>query len=441
MLYCGVFDIVLNMFNFIGFYGISFGNKMIMLSSQMFSDEWFLAGSRAEGLAVEDGWGHLRADRDMMLLVNEPFHFQVTRDDSLRERFFVAYDSEGCPPAYCKLRVTRSLALGGDALLFMTRCSRGTWVNTYRLLSNLQGSFGDDVGDDAQPDTICGPAGHTRTGSIEYVPALLGSAPHPHMKQVFQHKVQNTCLSSEVVRAVSEMAMTVVLRGHKNSKDYEIQARASFSLCEFKLVHDQPIIVKQGYIAFKYIINRFLFHCQKVLWENDEVSHMSSYHLKTILLHNLEKKRTHLINSSFEYMMELLFDLDRFLKAGKLPHYFIENCDLFEMIEPMELSFVRNEIHRIKSNPFSKLLTSPMEPKQTFNDIIPDELATAFLRVFTHPSNKWSRSHLRALLCRLDAHRLRIYDTLVNSDKTKTVQTRPPLTMLVDKFDQAIQML
>ena len=409
----------------------------------MFPDNLFLAGSRAEGLAVEDGWGYPEADHDMMTLIC--MNFEVTQRDFLRERCFLVYDSEGCAPSYCKLRVPRVLALGGDLVPLLVRSSRGTYIDTFRLLSSFASDMGDDMHDDAKPDSICGPAGHTRTGSIEYeyVPALVGSAPHPHMTQVFQQKDKTTCLPEEVVRAVSEMAMTIVLRGHRgsDSDDYNTEARLSFSLCEFKLLYDQPVVVKQGYIAFKYIINRFLFHCRSVLWENDDNSHIDSYHLKTVLLHNLEKKPTSLINSPFEYMMELLFDFDSFLKAEKLPHYFIDNCDLFEQITPFEFMIVRDEIRRVKSNPLSKIFSIPTEPKKTFGNIHPNELATAFLRVITQPANKWSRNHLRPFLHRLDAHRLQIYDKLVNSEKTKKVQTRPTLTMLVDKFDEAEQML
>ena len=405
----------------------------------MFTENWFLAGSRAEGLAVEDGWGHPKADHDMMsfFCVN----FQVTQHDFLRKRCFFIYDSEGCPPSYCKLRVPRVAALGGEMEPLLVRSPRGTYINIYRMLSTFEWDLGKDVLDEAKPDNICGPAAHTRTRSIEYVPALVGSAPHPHMKQVFQHKDKSTCLSPEMVRTVSEMAMTIVLRGNKSSDTYDTEARLSFSLCEFKLIHSQPIVVKQGYIAFKYIIKRFLLRCRNLLWENDDKSHIKSYHLKTILLHNLEKRPAYLITSSFEYMLELLFDLDGFLKAEKLPHYFIENCDLFEMIDSVELSIMRNEIHRIKKSPLFEILTTPSEPAQIFGNIHPGDIATAFSRVITHPSNKWSRDHLRAFLRHLDAHRLRIHDTLVNSSKTKKVLARPPLTMLVDKFDLAVQNL
>ena len=409
--------------------------------------EPFPSGSRAEGLAVEDGWGHPNADHDMMTLHTENMNFQVTQDNFLRDRFYITYHTAGCQPAYCKLRVTRILALKKNAedemLDFLIQSSHGIpWINTFSLLTILQGGLSDDAGDDdAHPDTICGPAGQTVTGSHEYVPALVGSAPHPYMKKVFKYKDKSTCLSPEVVKTVSEMAMTVVLCGHKASDEYNLQARLSFSLCEFKLIHDQPLVIKQAYIAFKYIVKRVLSLRPIEAYEIDGRGHLSSYHLKSILLRYIEKGPKHLITSSFDCMMELFLELDSFLKAGKLPHYFIEQCDLFQRIAPEELSFVRNEIQQIMKNPFTAILATPTEPKQVFNDIQADELVSAFQRVSTHPANKWSCNHLRAFLRQLDAHRLRTFHELVDCDETKNISTRPRLTMLVDKFDQAMQML
>ena len=406
--------------------------------------ESFPSGSRAEGLAVENGWGHPKADHDMMTLHTEKMTFQVTRDDFLRDRFCITYHSAGCQPAYCKLRVTRILALkkNDDIMDLLIQSSHGVpWMNTFTLLTLIQGGLNDDSDDgDAHPDTICGPAGQTVTGSHEYVLALVGSASHPYMKKMFKHKDQSTCLSPEIVKTVSEMAMTVVLCGHKASAEYNLEARLSFSLCEFKLIHDQPLTIKQAFIAFKYIVKCVLSRCPSEAYENDGSGHICSYHLKSILLRYIEKK-THLITSSFECMMELFLEFDSFLKAGKLPHNFIEECDLFQRIAPEELSFVKNELQQIIKNPFATILATPTEPKQVFDDIQVNELVTAFLRVCTHPGNKWSRNHLRTFLHRLDAHRLRIFDDLVDSDGTNDILTRPRLTILVDKFDRAMQMM
>ena len=406
----------------------------------------FPSGSRAEGLAVEDGWGHPQADHDMMVLHTD-MNFQVTPDDFLRDRFYIMYHTAGCQPAYCKLRVTRILALKkiaeDEVIDMLIQSEHGIlWINTFSLLTFLQGGLSEyAAADDAHPDTIRGPAGQTVTGSHEYVPALVGSAPHPYMKTVFKHKDKSTCLSPEVVKTVSEMAMTVVLCGHKASDEYNMEARLSFSLCEFKLIHDQPLVIKQAFIAFKYIVKRVLSQRPSESYENDGRGHLSSYHLKSILLRYIEKRPTDLITSSFECMMELFLELDSFLKAGTLPHYFIEQCDLFQRIAPDELSFVRNEIQQIIKNPFSAILATPTEPKQVFSGIQVDKLATAFLRVSIFPANKWSRNHLRALLHHLDAHRLQTICKLMDYDKTKDISTRPQLTMLVDMFDQAMQML
>ena len=409
-------------------------------------DASFPSGSRAEGLAIEDGWGHPKADHDMMTLCTEHMNFQVTQDDFLRDRFYIMYHPEGCRPAYCKLKVTRLLALKkalDETFNNLIQSSHGkNWINTFNLLTMIQGEVETyDGDDDVDPEIICGPAGQTISGSIEYVPALVGSAPYPQMKQFFQQKDKNTCLTTEVVKAVSEMAMTVVLCGHKASAQYNSEARLSFSLCEFKLIHDQPTVVKQAYIAFKYIVKRILSQQRSGAWENDGRGHMSSYHLKSILLQYLEKTPTHSLTSSFECMMELFIELDSFLKAGKLPHYFVEQCDLFEMIMTEELNSIRKEIKCIMRNPFSAILDTLTEPKQIFDDIQPDEIQKALLRVSLHPAHIWSCHHLRTILHRLDAHRLRIFDELVKSDKTKNVLARPPLTILVDIFDQAMHML
>ena len=83
-----------------------------------------VTGSRAEGLALETGWGHGAADWDTMFIygtlwtVQIPARNGVTTDEGAPPSY-LTMSSHGCPPCFCRVRVT------GDAQDFAAKVGQG----------------------------------------------------------------------------------------------------------------------------------------------------------------------------------------------------------------------------------------------------------------------------------------------------------------------------
>ena len=229
--------------------------------------------------------------------------------------------------------------------------------------------------------------------------------------------------------------MCLVLVGHKESDKIIQEARVSWSPGELILISKLPSIIKQGYIACKYTLKSVL----KVLRNQDEAvdgrSHVGSFHLKTTFLYFLEKTSPSNINSPFGLMMGLLRDLCCYIKDGKLPHYFLLECDLLSLVGPRERKFALQAIQTVLSDPISALFKCPSQPDEIYGDIPPVDLMVAFRHVSTHPSCERCWEELLLLLSRLDEWKVQHYCIQTRVDeknKERTASERPILIMLVD---------
>ena len=71
----------------------------------------FHAGSSAEGLAVQDSWGHEPTDHDEMLLFGQQLCVHIPLGSKSSDESILVYRPEGCPPGYSKLEVIDTQAL------------------------------------------------------------------------------------------------------------------------------------------------------------------------------------------------------------------------------------------------------------------------------------------------------------------------------------------
>ena len=226
-----------------------------------------------------------------------------------------------------------------------------------------------------------------------------------------------------------------MLVGHKESDKRHQEARVSWSPGELILISKLPSIIKQGYIACKSTLKSIL----KVLRNEDEAddgrSHVGSFHLKTTFLYFLEKTPPSNIKSPFGLMMNLLHDLCCYVKDGKLPHYFLPECDLLSMVRPHERKVALKAIQTVLSEPIYAMVKCPSEPDEIFGDINPDDVMTAFHHVSTHPSCEQHWERLLLLLSRLDEWKIQHYFIQLQADEKneeRAVSERPVLVMLVD---------
>ena len=304
------------------------------------------SGSKAEGLALESQWGHPDSDSDVMLLLGGEFGVHVPQDQQPPDDVNLQYSTDGCPPAYCKLLVN-------DTRVFhesLTDTSGGRWwLRTAELMKQLQFTENSVQADhpDFQIVAISGPAGQAACGYGECVPALVSNAPHPSLTEEFQHRTPREWPSTQTIEELLQLPMLMVLVGSKNSSDCDHQARLSWSLAEMKLISELPAVVKQGHISCKYALKPPLSGDGNQNDTGGGRSRVGSYHLKTVLLWVLERKAPSKITSPFELMLDILNELDHYLKVGSLPHYFLPQCNLLATVRPSERHSARQAIQTV----------------------------------------------------------------------------------------------
>ena len=236
--------------------------------------------------------------------------------------------------------------------------------------------------------------------------------------------------------------MLLVLVGHKGSPESEFkqQARMSWSHLELILIQKLSESVRQGYIVCKYVMKRFLEAHRGQNEAADCRSRVCSYHLKVVFLRFLEKRPPTQITSPFGLFLDLLRELDEYLKVGNLPHYFLAECNLLETVADDERGIARQIISKILSDPLKALLTSPTDPQEIYGEVRPDDLVTAFLGVSSHPTCEQYRK-LSELLARVDERRRQRYEEQRERDeKEQFVKSgRAELTGLADMLKESKQ--
>ena len=394
----------------------------------------FKSGSRTEGLALEDGWGHDNVDEDVMHILGGSFGVNVPGGQQPRGKSCLDFHPEGCPVAYCKLEVTDISKLKENSVAgrkWIDRCVHRSggklWLDTYQA---VRGSNHPDA-------TVSGPAVQSKEGN-DSVFTLVCNGSHPELHREFPSRVRQWPPAS-LINLLMQLPMLLVLVGHKLSPEFNLQARISWSYLELKLFQEVPESVRHGYIACKYVLKHFLKLRRGKNESSDGRSRVGSYHIKTVFLRYLEKTPPTLITSPFKLFLDILHELNEYLDVGKLPHYFLAQCDLLETVESEERCITREVIREILAGPLNALLTSPTRPKQIYGNVRPDKLVVAFHKVSVHPICEQSRKKLLVLLARVDKRRRQRYikqrkkdDSNKTYDGIYKVTGRTELTGLVD---------
>ena len=420
--------------------------------------EWWrlIAGSQAEGLCVERQWGHEWPDEDGMFLFGAQLGVCVTHEHlATRQRHSshtsssssgchgdscLEYEPEGCPPAYTRLRVTDHQALlthpDVDASC-MGECGGHYWLLSTALNVAIQRDINQATTDPGVRSTsISGPAGQAWGGLFDIVPTLVANKPHPAIVHYINRLSSPEWPSHDQRQLIQQLPMNLVLVGHKESPRKDQEFRNSWSTGEMVLISSLPHHIKQGYIAFKYVMKYFLKMNRGQNKTDDGRSKIGSYHFKTTFLHHLENTPPSKIESPFGLMMDLFRDFINYLNHDKLPHYFLPECDLLATVGHEERQTACKSIHDILLDPISAVLKCPSVPTQIYGTVQPDDLVTVFHQVSTHPCCERSRDELLLLLSRLDEWRQQRYRRQLEvdnhpKDERDRVSGRPELRGLV----------
>ena len=398
-----------------------------------------VCGSRGERLAMEDKWGHPDADLDGMLLRGGPFGVYTEGGQQPRGKSCLDFCLEGCPVAYCKLEVTDLNGLRESTVTGNRWCDNNCTdeydgrhcMNTYHVVRKLKDAH-DYTSDNP---TVTGPAAQSRD-NIETVQTLVCSGPYPDLQE-FESRPRGSWPPVTLIKYILQTPILLVLVGHKGSpeSDSKQQARISWSHLELKLILELPESVHQGYIACKYVMKRFL---EARRGQNEAVygrSKVCSYHLKIAFLHFLEKSPPSQITSPFGLFLDLLHELDEYLKMGKLPHYFLAECNLLETVADDERGIARQVITTILSDPLNALLSSPTCPQEIYGEVCPNELVVAFVRVSSRPTRD-ACQNLSVQLARVDKRRRQKWEEQEDWDLRRRVLGRPEPIALVDMLKE-----
>ena len=418
---------------------------------------WVLtAGSQAEGLCVQRQWGQEWPDTDHMILYGAQLGVCVTHEHmATRQQYSshtsssssgchgdscLEYEPDGCPPAYTRLRVTDRQALlthrHVDASC-MVECDGHSWLLPTPLNEAIQRDFNQTTTDPANRSTsISGPAGQAEGGLYDIVPTLVANKPHPAIVHYINRLSSPEWPSHDQRQQIQQLPMNLVLVGHKESPRKDQEFRHSWSTGEMVLISPLPHHIKQGYIAFKYVMKHFLKMNRGQNKTDDGRSKIGSYHFKTTFLYHLENTPPSKIDSPFGLMMDLFRDFINYLNHDKLPHYFLPECDLLATVGHEERQIARKSIHVILLDPISAFLKCPSVPTQIYGTIHPGDLVTVFHQVSTHPCCERSRDELLLLLSRLDEWRQQCYRRRLEldnhpKDERFRVSGRPELRGLV----------
>ena len=393
-------------------------------------DSCILSGSRPEGLAMDDRWGHDSADTDEMYLFGGNLGVHVPGGQQPRGKSCLEFRPMGCPAAYTKLHVTDLAGLKeNDASEdwieeSIHRSGNECWLDTFKAVRGMP-LYGD----------VSGPAAQDDDGTEDHVATLVCNRPHPDLQREFLNRPRQWP-SDSLISVLVKLPMLLVLVGHKFSPDFNLQARTSWSHLELKLTQELPESVRQGYIACKYVLKHFLKARGGQNETGDGRSHVCSYHIKTLLLRYLEKTPSSMTMSPFRLFLDLFNKLNGCLKVGYLPHYFLPDCNLLETVADDELCNAQEVIKAILSDPLNALLTSPTDPQHIYGEVRPDYLVLAFRRVSSHPTCKQSRKDLRELLACVDETRRQRYSDQREWDGLIGVSGRAKLIGLVDMLKQ-----
>ena len=384
----------------------------------------FVAGSRAEGLCVHEEWGQEAADQDTMDMHGGAWGVCVQEteeeEDGGNEAGCLVMVKTGCPPAYSRILVngrTQQMAqrMANDTTLndmrqvaqcFMEEDDGRKWLSSkiaIRVLSPYQPGYDEDR-------ATGGPA--IPAGTIEYVPALIGSKPEPGIKAYLNRPRGTVWPRPKTLERLGNLPTILVATGHKASQDWDLEWRDSWSIHELLLAEDMPRWVKQAYCGFKYTLKSHmtLLRSQRPISPSEGRGQVGSYCLKTLLLWELEQPDVWENECSSHMFSLLLTSLLQHLQpvesGGKfnISHYFLPECNLLELVSHDELCLTRDCVRQIQQDPLTTITLLPKYPWHIYGGEVDDNTGINRIETLDAVAVQYGEDVLGALLRLQDSH-------------------------------------
>ena len=407
------------------------------------------AGSRPEGLVLNERWGYSHVDTDAMLLYGGAMGVYMPHTGKKQPRNVnLVCRTDGCPAGYARIEVVNPESLVD---YITTQLRRRTHLS-HKKHQNKKQSKTKTKSIEARRCVVrsqldpklwlhCdnffimiedGP----RTGPSytmcddDFVPTLVCSGPHPDLKDLFtRHRNPHWPLRG-TLKHLRQLPALLVFVGQKGSLDPHLSCRFSFSHVELLLFRDLPNRVKRAHVMFKYSFRTLLRTLRGSAEPTEGRSKVSSYHLKTVLLHVLEEDPTSQEREAFELMLILYHRLHTFLQQGRLPHYFLPECDLFATVDSSERQSAEQAVHAALQDPIKALLLSHQDPRAVYGLV--NWRLNELIRVLYGLETETCDTDLRCILFELDKWRIGRHREFSRSSKKIA---RPEPLCLINLLD------
>ena len=439
----------------------------------------FLSGSRAEGLAMRVGWGHEEPDFDVMFtwqrLLGVPVEIrpQTLTAGPLSYPLLIggiiSLETGESPPGYARLRVCGDYASvegymasnryyipdtrGENSLCTVQKDGR-LWVLPSKVIKLLTWDAS------SHPfNNTASPAVLLKGAISEIVPSLICPQVLPFVDDFLS---RNRCVDwppKSVLFEISQLPTLVVAAGHKSSANRDIEWRISTTHYELVISNAMPVWVKQAYWAFKYITKKIKRDINGSPPQGAQLHSpgryggrhkLSSFHLKTTFLWELETSEVWFYESSHALLLRTFRSFIKFITEGRIPHYFMPHCNLLECVDPTELKatvlYIRERV-LCDAYVVGAIITSPMYPRQLYgceeseeyvheNDIV---LALSNIADAATRSDALCNAvaSLREICTRLDKHRNARHNTMAETGK-HTHDPPHKLVKLVEMLDSIL---
>ena len=149
----------------------------------------------------------------------------------------------------------------------------------------------------------------------------------------------------------------------------------------------------------------------------------------------MEKEPPSLSGSPSELFMELLRLLRTFLIEGKLPNFFLPECDLLSTVEKPERECALRAAQKVLAHPLVAMSLSPQVKVAQRCDCKYSDVLKAMKQLAASPECPENRDRLRQFLVSMDANREAMHQSLQRRDLRYDVRWRPALPRLVDMLD------
>ena len=349
--------------------------------------EIFIAGSSAERVAIEPGWGHGWADLDVMDLYGGGMGVAVYHAD--QESPSLVFRQDLSPPAYCRIEVKNKDAVVRSIVKMrrrLTEKAARTCLKSYNgktyLSSTAMVGINRGIAVKGADTSIESYREHAYTSSwtndnifsCDLIPCLVGSDPPMWAHGLFRRLLDGDWPSTETVRKILTYPSVFIMRGDSRYPRHDLMFRQISSVIEILFAKELPDKVRQAYCTFKTCFVRTLHQVISQFTHNFPL-----YSLKTILFHTMEESPpTHWENlSPMRLVLRLLHNLDLCLQEPcALPDFFKPTVNLFEQLSPQAMQDARNTVSIILSDPVSAIIKSPVVPHQIYGDYVSSEEIT-----------------------------------------------------------------